>query len=325
MKKNKLTNMELDTVDLCKQGANQKARIKLYKSAPEREDNMERITKSAGAAQVRETTGALRKSLESIIADDSLNPVEKQQMMEESLQQFTDEATGLMGDWAEAIGKADDDDEEPPEDEPEEDIDDEPEDEPEDDDQGEEDEPEDDVGKGGSGCAPKVKKAAKGEFFDMATIDISKMSPEDKIALEALTRKYGEPAGGKEPAIHPDVRKALDEVAELRKSMELEKLETFAKKYEIIGKKAPELARKLYELKQAGEQHYNDYVALLDEEVAMAGSGIFKEYGSSRETTDLDSTVAEVMKANPSLTRAQAIVKAYEMNPALDPFTGRVK
>lgn len=296
MKKNKLTNMELDTVDLCKQGANQKARIKLYKSAPEREDNMERITKSAGAAQVRETTGALRKSLESIIADDSLNPVEKQQMMEESLQQFTDEVSGLAGDWAKAVGKADDPDRE----ELDEEI--------YDDDQEEEDDMEENtmtVGK--------------------AVISIDKMSPEDKIALEALTRKYGEPAGGKEPAIHPDVRKALDEVAELRKSMELEKLETFAKKYEIIGKKAPELARKLYELKQAGEQHYNDYVALLDEEVAMAGSGIFKEYGSSRETTDLDGTVAEVMKANPSLTRAQAIVKAYEMNPALDPFTGRVK
>lgn len=296
MKKNKLTNMELDTVDLCKQGANQKARIKLYKSAPEREDNMERITKSAGAAQVRETTGALRKSLESIIADDSLNPVEKQQMMEESLQQFTDEVSGLAGDWAKAVGKADDPDRE----ELDEEI--------YDDDQEEEDDMEENtmtVGK--------------------AVISIDKMSPEDKIALEALTRKYGEPAGGKEPAIHPDVRKALDEVAELRKSMELEKLETFAKKYEIIGKKAPELARKLYELKQAGEQHYNDYVALLDEEVAMAGSGILKEYGSSRETTDLDGTVAEVMKANPSLTRAQAIVKAYEMNPALDPFTGRVK
>lgn len=296
MKKNKLTNMELDTVDLCKQGANQKARIKLYKSAPEREDNMERITKSAGAAQVRETTGALRKSLESIIADDSLNPVEKQQMMEESLQQFTDEVSGLAGDWAQAVGKADGPDVEDFGGETY------------DDDQEEEDNMEEStmtVGK--------------------AVINIGKMSPEDRIALEALTKKYSEPAGGNEPEIHPDVRKALDEVAELRKSMELEKLETFAKKYEIIGKKAPELARKLYDLKQAGEQHYNDYVALLDEEVAMANSGIFKECGSSREATDLNSTVAEVMKANPGLTREQAVVKAFESNPALDPFTGRVK
>lgn len=325
MKKNKLKNMELEAVDLCKQGANQMSKIKLFKSAPEGEGHMEHISKSAGAAQVRDTTTALRKSLESIIADDSLTSVEKHDMMEESLQQFTDEATGLMGDWAEAIGKADDDDEEPPEDEPEEDIDDEPEDEPEDDDQGEEDEPEDDVGKGGSGCAPKVKKAAGREVFDMATIDISKMSPEDKITWEALAKKYGDNGESEEPAIHPDVKKALEEVAEMRKSMELEKLEGVAKKYEIIGKKAPELAQKLYDLKQAGEQHYNDYVALLDEQVAMANSGIYKEYGSSRSATDLSATVAEVMKANPNMTREQAIVQAFESNPALDPFTGRVK
>ena len=111
----------------------------------------------------------------------------------------------------------------------------------------------------------------------------------------------------------------------MRKSMELEKLEGVAKKYEIIGKKAPELAQKLYDLKQAGEQHYNDYVALLDEQVAMANSGIYKEYGSSRSATDLSATVAEVMKANPNMTREQAIVQAFESNPALDPFTGRVK
>ena len=312
MKKNKLSNMELPSVDLCKMGANQRAKIKLYKSAPEGENDMEHITKSMGTAQVQETTYALCKSLESIIADDSLDAVEKQQMMEESLQQFTDEATGLMGDWAEAIGKADDDEEAPK-------------DEPEDDDQGEEDEPEDDVGKGGSGCAPKVKKAAKGEVFDMATIDISKMSPEDKITWEALAKKYGDNGESEEPAIHPDVKKALEEVAEMRKSMELEKLEGVAKKYEIIGKKAPELAQKLYDLKQAGEQHYNDYVALLDEQVAMANSGIYKEYGSSRSATDLSATVAEVMKANPNMTREQAIVQAFESNPALDPFTGRVK
>ena len=57
MRKNKLSNMEIDSVDLCKKGANQKAHIKLYKSAPEGENDMEQITKSVGAAQVRETTG----------------------------------------------------------------------------------------------------------------------------------------------------------------------------------------------------------------------------------------------------------------------------
>lgn len=313
MKKNKLSDMEISSVDLCKRGANQRAQIKLYKSAPEGEDDMEHITKSAGTAEVRETTYALCKSLESIIEDDSMDAVAKQQMMEESLQQFTEEASGLMGSWAEAVEKADDDPD---------DTDDEPMDDDEPvgdgmDDDGEPDEPLDK-----SGCKPKINKSAKRGVFNMATIDINKMSPEDKATLEALEKKYsGEP----DASIHPEVKKALEEVAEMRKSMDLEKLEAVAKKYEIIGKKAPELAQKLYDLKQAGEQHYNDYVALLDEQVAMANSGIFKEYGSNRSASDLSATVAELRKADPSLTREQAIVKAYESNPNLDPFTGRVK
>lgn len=298
MRKNKLSNMEIDSVDLCKKGANQKAQIKLYKSAPGGETDMEQITKSVGAAQVRETTGTLCKSLESIIADDSLSAVEKQQMMKESLLQFADEASSLMEGWAASVGKAEDPGEDP------EDFD------------------------GGADENDQEEEDDMDEntmTVGKAVIDISKMSPEDKITWEALAKKYGDNGESEEPAIHPDVKKALEEVAEMRKSMELEKLEGVAKKYEIIGKKAPELAQKLYDLKQAGEQHYNDYVALLDEQVAMANSGIYKEYGSSRSATDLSATVAEVMKANPNMTREQAIVQAFESNPALDPFTGRVK
>lgn len=96
MRKNKLSNMEIDSVDLCKKGANQKTHIKLYKSAPEGENDMEQITKSMGAAQVHETTNTLCKSLESIIANDNLSAIKKQQMMKESLLQFADKTSNLM-------------------------------------------------------------------------------------------------------------------------------------------------------------------------------------------------------------------------------------
>ena len=352
---NKLEEMEFNSVDLCKKGANQRANIKLFKSAQaegggegnemgliaklakalERVlaagDEPQAITKADSAGQIRETTRALRKSLESILEDDTLSSVEKHDMMAESLQQFTLEATDLMDGWAQAGGvfKSEDPDDDP-DDEGEEPMDDddnledEPEDEPDDD----EDEP---VGKNKSGCKPGIKKTEGKGVFDMATIDINKMSPEDKAVLEALEKKYAaEPETISQEGlgeIHPDVQKAIDEVHELRKSLELKELEGVAKKYEIIGKKAPELAQKLYDLKKAGEQHYNDYVALLDEQVQMADAGIFKEYGTSRGggPSDLDATVAELRKADPSLTQAQAIVKAYETNPALDPFTGKAK
>lgn len=300
MKKNKLTNMELDSVDLCKQGANQLAHIKLYKSAPERKTDMEHISKHTGTAQIAQTTEALRKSLHSILADDSLDAVKKQQMMEDSLLEFAQEAASLVEGWAQAVDKAD-----APGGLTEEDL-----------KEGEapEEEPDTDPAQEEDDMEENTLTVGK------AVLDMDKLTPEDKAALEALTKKYSP-----QPSIHPDVQKAIDEVALLRKSLELEKLEAFAKKYEILGKKAPELAQKLYDLKQAGEQHYNDYVALLDEQVSMAGAGIFKEYGSGRTASDLDSTVAQMQKADPSLTRAQAVVKAFEMNPALDPFTGRVK
>src|SRR5699024_334119 len=211
----------------------------------------------------------------------------------ESLLQFADEASSLMEGWAASVGKAEDPGEDP------EDFD------------------------GGADENDQEEEDDMDEntmTVGKAVIDISKMSPEDKITWEALAKKYGDNGESEEPAIHPDVKKALEEVAEMRKSMELEKLEGVAKKYEIIGKKAPEPAQKLYDLKQAGEQHYNDYVALLDEQVAMANPGIYTEYGSSRSATDLSATVAEVMKANPHMTREQAIVQAFESNPALDPF-----
>lgn len=341
---NKLTDMEFSSVDLCKRGANQKAKIRLFKSDdPERggetetkeknilvkmmellqgvldESEPKTITKAAGAAQVRETTEALRKSLESIIDDDSLTAVEKHDMMAESLQQFTLEATDLMDGWADAIGKAED----PIDDDP-----DDPEYFEDPDDPEMDDEDPDDMNPGMEpGAEPENKKTVEKGVFDMATIDITKMSPEDKEILDQLAKKYGEveeaPAAQE---VHPDVKKAIDEVAELRKSLEIKELEGVAKKYEVIGKKAEELAPKLYELKKAGEQHYNDYVALLDEQVQMADSGIFKEIGSSRSgASDLEATVAELMKADCKLTRAQAVVKAFEMNPNLDPFSGKNK
>ena len=62
------------------------------------------------------------------------------------------------------------------------------------------------------------------------------------------------PAGG---ALHPDVAKALsdfqaftkqqsEEIETLKKSLEIERLTAIAGKYEVLGKKAPELAEKLY-------------------------------------------------------------------------------
>ena len=354
---NKLKDMELTSVDLCKRGANPMADIKLFKSADNplkggrqmnqnesglfrrflsrvekalQEAQSTTITKADSAADLHHMTQAIEKSIGSIIADDSLSAVEKAEMMAESLQDFTMDATEGIQKWSQAadVFKDDDDLDEEPEDYDEDDDLDEDweddEDEPEDEDPDEWDDEDED---GAAEDRPTVKKGAD---FNMA-IDIAKMSPEDQATLAALEKKYtGADAdtgsGGAE--MHPEVKKALDEVAELKKAMEMTELTSVAKKYEAIGKKADELAGKLYELKKAGEQHYNDYVALLDEQLQITNaSGIFKEYGSNRASgaSDLGGIVAEIQKADPSMDYATAVTKAYETHPNLDPFTGKLK
>lgn len=140
------------------------------------------------------------------------------------------------------------------------------------------------------------------------------------------------PAGG---ALHPDVAKALSdfqaftkqqsaEIETLKKSLEIERLTAIAGKYEALGKKAPELAEKLYTLKKAGGTVYDDYVALLDESVAaVTKGGLFGEIGSSRQgSTGTEQTLgikaAELAKsAQGGMTTPDAIIKAWEESPEL--------
>ena len=104
----------------------------------------------------------------------------------------------------------------------------------------------------------------------------------------------------------------------------MERLTALAKKYEVLGKKAPELAEKLYALKKAGGTVYDDYVALLDESVAaVTKGGLFGEIGSSRQgSAGTEQTIgikaAELAKsAQGGMTSTDAIIKAFEENPEL--------
>jgi hypothetical protein len=198
--------------------------------------------------------------------------------------------------------------------------------------------------------AEGVNKSIQKEETDTMKIDKAKMTAEEQATLADFEKRYGvadEPtppadvAKGTEPAapadgttetgdMHPEVKKALAdlnaqtaEIEELKKSLETERLTAVCKKYEIIGKKPEELAAKLYDLKKSGGTAYDDYTALLDEQVTLyEKSGMFSALGSDRSGTGdavekAMQTAAEVRKSNTDLSDAAAIVKSFEDNPEL--------
>ena len=162
---------------------------------------------------------------------------------------------------------------------------------------------------------------------------------------EPTPGEVGKSADGTVPAVpegaegsgslHPDVQKALTEmrksyeaqtaeVEALKKSLEIERLTSVAKKYEPLGKNSAELAAKLYDLKKSGGTVYDDYIALLDENLALIGkSGLFREIGSNMPGSagaadTIGIKAAELTKsAGGGMTQADAIIKAFEENPEL--------
>jgi hypothetical protein len=293
---------------------------------------------------------ALEESLCSIICDDDVDEADKPELMEQSLDEFSEAVKGLIPTWAQGkiankinkseqpitpvriemakaakekleavIAKAEPI---PPATDPEGD--------------------------------PIQKQKAKGEMEDMK-IDKSKLTPEELATLEAIEKKAGiqdEPAGeptptdvnkgaasqaapaaGAEPeagegediykGLHPLVKAELEKLRKAADAAEDRELAEIAKKYEIVGKKAEELVPLFKSLKAAGGNAYEQMIAVLDASVtAVEKSGIFSEIGKkgNGETNAwvaIEKHADEIQKSMPNLTRAQAVDKACEQHPEL--------
>jgi hypothetical protein len=203
------------------------------------------------------------------------------------------------------------------------------------------------------------KQKPKGEMEDMK-IDKSKLTPEELATLEEIEKKAGiqeelagDPAPGEvnkgadsqaapaaeqnpqEPAagegegediykgLHPAVKAELERLRKSADAAEERELAEIAKKYEIIGKKAEELVPLFKSLKAAGGNAYDQMITILDASVtAVEKSGIFSEIGK-KGNGEADAWVAiekhadEIQKSMPNLTRSQAIDKACEQHPEL--------
>ena len=286
----KLKNVLVNSVDLCKQGANQRAFICLKKSMEGKENmsdlktsiiqnvckelniTIEDVCKALGfSIQEQETQEqkikkAMETSLISVLKDESKTVEQKEELLQKSVNEFY----GTVYDFA--------------------------------------------------------KEEQEQESEEM---DVNKMNEDDKAVYEALKKKY-ETEEPKQQTLHPEVKKALkeaetakQELQELKKSLEMKEFENIAKQYEVIGKNTEELATKLYGLKKSNEQSYNDYIAMLDEMVEMTqASGIFKEYGSNRAGTgsqkqQSEQRIQELMKSDSNLTYQQAFVRVCEESAEL--------
>ena len=362
-KPTKLKKMKLNSVDFVRRGANPAADIALYKSydgKPDEEDEenqsfFKSLTDSiAGAIKkafsdedtsveymdvakaehdLTTFTDVLGESFSSIMKDDSLSQEERIEMVQKSTFEFIDTLDGYISSFdtlEKSFGLSNDSQ---------------------------------------TAVTNNLSNLRKGEDAEMKIyedVDKSLLSPEEAATLDALVakacktekacgsgtvetekacgkqtcKKEDMPAGKVDPAkameqeednsgLPPEVKKALEEVESLKKSYEMRELESIAKKYEALGKKASEEAQTLYDLKKSGEGNYNAYIAALDAQVDLVEkSGMFTEIGKSgnfnyssvaksEPETKVEAIAKGYMEKDPNMSYADAVAKAWENNPEL--------
>ena len=158
-------------------------------------------------------------------------------------------------------------------------------------------------------------------------IDKNRLTAEEQATLDALLAKGADsdPSSAQDDDIykglHPAVKAELERLRKAVDAQEDRELEAVAKKYEAIGKKPEELVPVLKSLK--GTPAYDEMISVMDAAVdAVEKSALFTEIGKTGHGTgdamkQADEKTAEIMKADPKLTHAQALDKVFQMNPEL--------
>ena len=308
MKKQLLENMQLESVDLCERGCNPRADIKLLKSLDrEGGDMMEDTWKQQIVKAVKDAIGlgsniemtpeeemeniakAWQESAGSIWNDVVLTAEEKAARFEKSMEEMNGYIQGRIPAWSGITKKKETCEE------------------------------------------AGVDGLEKEEDGLMTELNYDAMSEEDKVVYDGLKEKYNHKTKEKdaepvEKGLDPEVKKAIDEMQELRKSFEMKEMVNIAKKYEPLGKDAEKTAEMLYDLKKSNEDAYNSVLVVYDETLKMQEStGIFKELGSNQSgngVNDLNAAVAELRKSYPDKSNTELIEMAYQNNPDLPEYLG---
>ena len=122
----------------------------------------------------------------------------------------------------------------------------------------------------------------------------------------------------------PELNAALQRLETLEKSIEMKEFSDIAKKYAPLGENEDELAQTLYDMKKSNEDNYNAYIAVLDKSLGLVEkSGLFTEIGKSASgaaggpVAKIEAEATEIMKSDKSVTRDEAMARAWENNPEL--------
>lgn len=147
--------------------------------------------------------------------------------------------------------------------------------------------------------------------------ETTEKAEEEEMEKKKDCKKSAEPS--------PELTAALADLADLKKSFEMKEMTQVAKKYAPLGKKEDELAQTLYDMKKSNEANYNAYIAVLDESLALVEkSGVFTEIGKGDRGAanggvldKIEAAATEIQKSDASMSRVQAVAKAWENHPEL--------
>lgn len=311
-KKNRLKELALTSVDFCPQGANPQADIILRKSLfPQPEE----ASKSEGAQTFRDIQwerglneqfwrmqDALAESLRSILSGAG-DPAERKSLMLDSLGEFQRAAAELI----ESICAPDKEPDLPPQREGE----------------------------------TNTKGVVKTMKVNELNIDVSALSAEEQAQLSALVERSPakqEPpqALSPEPApseTDPALAKAAAAYQAMTKDLEKQlqrlqdqELDQTAEKYGALGDE--HLRETLGVMKAAGDTAYAGYLSALDRQLDLlekTDAALLGEVGKSTHGQSLGGTAVEkasaaaeaLCKADPELSWQEAMVRAFEADPAL--------
>lgn len=298
-RKNRLTNLRLTSVDLCPQGANPQADIRLRKSLfPEdgrevfRDEEWERTLNQ----RLWDLQDALTSSFRSII-EESPGHDQRLSLLLESLDGFHEAAARLVEDLCrDAQGTA-----APPQ----------------------------EAGAENKGVLKTMK-------ISELNIDVSALTAEEQGQLSALVEKAspageqpqgtapqpeGEDALAKAVAAYTDMAERLEKQA---RRLEQQELDQVAQKYKALGDES--LRETLGVMKAAGETAYTGYLATLDRQLELLEKTdglLLQEMGRSGHgmtgsaVSKANAAADALLQNDPAMSRQAALVKAFEQDPAL--------